>query len=101
MDCVVGFLVVIKKQQSVERKLGLCSGGRGGGWVQFCMKLSSTLAHTISIALVPLSMELDREVNTECSSTEEMLASIHALSARDGIWEQVIWSLGIVALDQG
>ena len=63
--------------------------------------INDALAYTINIALVPLSMELDREVNTECSSTEEMLASIHALSARDGIWEQVIWSLGIVALDQG
>ena len=51
--------------------------------------INGALAHTISIALVPLSMELDREVGTECISTEEMLASIHAVNARDGIRELV------------
>ena len=52
--------------------------------------IKDALAYTINIALVPLSMELDREVGTECSSTEEMLASIHAVNARDGIRELVI-----------
>ena len=60
--------------------------------------VNGPLSHILSEILNIMADELDKEIGTECRSTEEMISRIEAVNGRECSEQRVLWSSDVKAL---